>query len=123
MLFNLYIDDVVDIFDQQCDPIPLLDTYINHFLYADDLVLLSQSRAGLQRCLDKLHQFSAEKRLSVSIGKSKTINSQHLGPGGLKCCEFKSERSPVVYCASDGMSNVIFYTFSHFYKGGGGATI
>ena len=73
MLFNLYIDDVMNIFDEQCDPVPVLDTFLSHFLYADDLVLLSQSRAGLQRCLDKLHQFSSKKRLSVSIDKSKTI--------------------------------------------------
>ena len=73
MLFNLYIDDVRDIFDQQCDPVPVLDIHLSHFLYADDLVLLSQSRAGLQRCLDKLYRFSLKKRLAVSIDKSKTI--------------------------------------------------
>ena len=51
MLFNLYIDDIKDIFDTQCDPTLLMDARINHFLYADDLVLISLSTAGLQRCL------------------------------------------------------------------------
>ena len=73
MLFNLFIDDMNEIFDQNCDPVPVLDIQLNHFLYADDLVLISQSRSGLQTCLDKLNQFSTEKRLSVSIDKSKTI--------------------------------------------------
>ena len=73
MLFNLYIDDIKYIFDEQCDPVPLLDIDISHFLYADDLVLLSQSKAGLQRCLDKLYLFSQKKHLSVSIDKSKSI--------------------------------------------------
>ena len=56
MLFNLYIDDIKDVFDEQCDPIPLSDVNINHFLYADDLVLISQSRIGLQKCLDQVHK-------------------------------------------------------------------
>ena len=73
MLFNLEIEDVSCIFDQQCDAIPILDIYLNHFLYADDLVLFSQSRTGLQCCLDKLHQFAEMKRLNISIDKSKTI--------------------------------------------------
>ena len=73
MLFNLYIDDVGCIFDQQCDAIPISDIYLNHFLYADDLVLLSQSRPGLQNCLNKLHQFTETKGLTISIDKSKTI--------------------------------------------------
>ena len=40
LLFNLYIDDINKIFKNQCDPIILQGTYINHFLYADDLVLV-----------------------------------------------------------------------------------
>ena len=61
MLFNLYIDDIKYVFDEQCDPVPVSDIHISHFLYADDLVILSQSRTGLQRCLDKLHLFSLKK--------------------------------------------------------------
>ena len=73
MLFNLYIDDVCEIFDNDCDPLPLRDKLINHFLYADDLVLLSQTKEGLQRCIDKLHAFAEKKHLSISIDKSKTM--------------------------------------------------
>ena len=35
MLFNLYIDDIKDIFDEQCEPINIHNTKINHFLYAE----------------------------------------------------------------------------------------
>ena len=42
MLFNLYIDDISEIFDNECDPIAFRDKELNHFLYSDDLVLLSQ---------------------------------------------------------------------------------
>ena len=35
MLFNLYIDDIKNIFDDQCDPVSIQNVKINHFLYAD----------------------------------------------------------------------------------------
>ena len=73
MLFNIYMDDVNDIFDNLCEPIDIQDNKINHFLYADDLVLISQSKAGLQRCIDKLYHFSNRKHLTISTKKSKTM--------------------------------------------------
>ena len=73
MLFNLYIDDMKDIFDEQCDPVTITDTKISHFLYADDLVLVSLSPAGLQRSLDKISEYSKKKALTISIKKSKSM--------------------------------------------------
>ena len=73
MLFNLYIDDIKDIFDDLCDPIPIQNVKLNHFLYADDLVILSGSKAGLQTCLDKASDFAKTKRLTISVKKSKTM--------------------------------------------------
>ena len=73
MLFNLYIDDIKDIFDEQCDPIIIQNTKINHFLYADDLVILSESRTGLQKCIDKAFNFAKAKHLIISVKKSKTM--------------------------------------------------
>ena len=58
MLINLYIDDISEIFDNECDPIAFRDKELNHFLYADDLVLLSLTKEGLQRGIDKLHIFA-----------------------------------------------------------------
>ena len=73
MLFNLYIDDVINIFDDKCEPITFQGKEISHFLYADDLVILSSSENGLQTGLDKLQAFSVKKHLTISIDKSKTI--------------------------------------------------
>ena len=73
LLFNLYIDDINKIFEEQCYPITLQDDVLNHFLYADDLVLLSSTPDGLQNCLNNLHEFSNRKRLKVSTNKSKTL--------------------------------------------------
>ena len=52
MLFNLYIDDI-EIFDESCKPVNIQNESLNHFLYADDLVIVSQSREGSKTDLIK----------------------------------------------------------------------
>ena len=79
MLFNLYIDDINDIFDESCCPIALQNEQISHFLYADDLVLISESAKGLQNCLNKVKNFAKCKYLTVSIQKSKTMTFNQAG--------------------------------------------
>ena len=73
MLFNLYIDDIKEIYDDQCEPVTLQSTKLSHFLYADDLVILSRSKEGLQRCLDKTHLYSKTNLLTISVKKSKSM--------------------------------------------------
>ena len=46
---------------------------ISCLLYADDLVLLSTSPSGLQKCLDKLYEFCTSWRLEVNVTKSKVL--------------------------------------------------
>ena len=79
MLFNLYIEDINDIFGESCNPITLQREKISHFLYADDLVLLSDSPEGLQNALDKLANYSEHKHLNISIDKSKTMTFNQSG--------------------------------------------
>ena len=61
------------ILDNSCDPIFLQDEIINHFLYADDLVLISHTAKGLQTSLDKLARYAETKHLTINIKKSKTM--------------------------------------------------
>ena len=79
ILFNLYIDDVEDIFDSTCEPVTLSETKINHFLYADDLIIVSLTQIGLQRSLDKLTEYAIDKDLTINSKKSKTMT---FNPGG-----------------------------------------
>ena len=65
LLFNLYIDDIKNIFDESCDPVQVLNTPISHLLYADDLVLISTSQQGLSNCLDKLSEFCTTWQLEL----------------------------------------------------------
>ena len=72
-LFNIFIDDMKDIFDLACDPIRLSDTFLSHMLYADDLILLSTSMEGLNVCLEKLDTYCVTWQLEVNIKKSKVM--------------------------------------------------
>ena len=69
----MYIDDVNEIFDESCDPVDFQNDPLSHFLYADDLILISQSHQGLQNCLNKVHEFASSKNLTISINKSKCM--------------------------------------------------
>jgi hypothetical protein len=42
-------------------------------MYADDVVLLSTSKQGLQNCVNKLEKFTAESEMSVNIKKTKVL--------------------------------------------------
>ena len=59
LLFNIFINDVPNIIDNAtCDPPALEGQQISCLLYADDLVLLSKSRSGLQNSIDALYDFT-----------------------------------------------------------------
>ena len=73
MIFNLYIDDIDEIFDESCQPVDIQNESLNHFLYADELVIVSQSREGLQNSLDSVHKFGVSKNLQINISKSKCM--------------------------------------------------
>jgi hypothetical protein len=72
-LFNIYINDVVRYFDDTCKPVFLGDTPINCLLYADDLIILSETKEGLQNAMNKLAIFCQEWALEVNINKSKVL--------------------------------------------------
>lgn len=46
-LFNVFINDVCNEFDTNCDAVDLGDKKLSCLLYADDIVLLSDSASGL----------------------------------------------------------------------------
>ena len=73
IMFNLFIDDMKNIFDTTCEPIIIQDIKLNHILYADDLLLMSHTKEGLQRSIDKLEIFAEQKHITISHEKSKTM--------------------------------------------------
>ena len=75
-LFNYFINDIPDIFDSCCEPVLLGSERLSCLMYADDLVILSESESGLQNCLNKLHDYTRKWQLDINLKKTKIISFQ-----------------------------------------------
>ncbi|KAH7307766.1 hypothetical protein KP509_22G076800 [Ceratopteris richardii] len=74
MLFGLYIDEIVDFIQQQeGDGIEVRGSTVHILLYADDIVLVSESAKGLQHHPHGLDDFCRQRGLSVNLGKTKVM--------------------------------------------------
>ena len=70
----MYVDEVSDYIERGGDRgSQLAGTWISLLLYADDIVLISDSPEGMQRHLDALHTFASDSGLSVNLGKTKVM--------------------------------------------------
>ena len=73
-LFNIYIDELTKMLEQSTAPgITLTNTEVKCLLFADDLLLLSPTKEGLQQQLDLLHKFSQTWALTVNLTKTKIM--------------------------------------------------
>ena len=86
LLFNLFLSDLPDIFDSSCDPVGVLNRKLSCLMFADDLVILSESAKGLQNALDKLYEYCTKWGLTVNTGKTKVVI---FNKGGHKFSSFK----------------------------------
>jgi hypothetical protein len=66
-LFKIFINDLPDYLLHSFDPVYINNNRIDCFLYADDVILLSNSQKGLQSKLDSLE--SNIKLKSADFGK------------------------------------------------------
>ena len=79
LLFGIYIDRVEAHLARSCPGVGAhLDAHtpgppLQVLLYADDLVLLSRDRSGLQSLLDALHTFCATNGLRVNVDKTEAV--------------------------------------------------
>jgi hypothetical protein len=74
MLFNIFIDDVSAQFNSpDCDPLDLQGTTVGSLLYADDIVLLSTSAAGLRESLRRAEAFCLDWKLRINTNKTNII--------------------------------------------------
>uniref|UniRef100_A0A4W5RDT1 ribonuclease H n=1 Tax=Hucho hucho TaxID=62062 RepID=A0A4W5RDT1_9TELE len=73
-LFNIYINELADMLDHSPAPgLTLFDTEVKYLLYADDLVLLSPTKEGLQQNLNILEQYCHNWALAVNFKKTKIM--------------------------------------------------
>ena len=86
LLFNLYIADMPSIFNNTCDLVNLNMLNTNCLLFADDLVLLSESATGLLSCLNRLQSYCETWGLTINLSKTKVII---FNKGGHKTSRFR----------------------------------
>ena len=85
ILFNIFINDLNEIFDKTfCQPAKIKNLTLNNLLYADNLVLVSETSSGLQNCLDRLQEYCDKWRLTINIKKTKTMVVENDNPQSTK---------------------------------------
>ncbi len=73
-LFNIFINDMLKIFeDPICKPAHIKGLNIGCLAYADDLLICSESKEGLQEGLKRLHKYCTKWRLTINVKKSKIM--------------------------------------------------
>ena len=76
LLFNLYLDEFPRLIEpsRDTDSITLPNGLpVNCLFYADDLILISRSAAGLQKQINILHNYSEKWLLKINLKKTKTL--------------------------------------------------
>ena len=81
LLFNLYINEIPKLLQNECaNPFILPNgeklSCLVYRMYADDILILSQTALDLQNSLDILSKFCSKWGLSVNLSKTKTMISQ-----------------------------------------------
>ena len=74
LLFNIYINDLPTKIEKgETHPIKLVGHDINGLMWAGDIILLSETKEGLQNCLNNLNIYCQKWKLVVNLKKTKTI--------------------------------------------------
>ena len=79
MYIQLFVNDLPDIFDSNCMPVSLITSKIICLMYADDVILLSETPAGLQNSLSHLQKYCTKWGLEVNIKKTKSLIFDNTG--------------------------------------------
>ncbi|XP_064867703.1 serine incorporator 5 isoform X2 [Oncorhynchus nerka] len=73
-LFNLYFNELARVLEQAAAPgLTVLESEAKCLRFADDLVLLSSTKEGLQQHLDLLHRFCQTWALTVNLSQTKIM--------------------------------------------------
>lgn len=71
-IFNIYLNDL-EFPKENCDPATLLNESVSHLLWADDLLLISETSTGLQSCLNILGNYCKQWHLNINPTKSNVM--------------------------------------------------
>ena len=68
-LFSIFINDLPNIFNETDDQVELNNFKISSLLYANDLIILSTLKSGLQSCFNKLASYCDDNCLTLNLKK------------------------------------------------------
>ena len=73
LIFNLFIDGLPIEYDDQCDPVMMNNNKVQALMFADDVIVLSQSARGLQRAITITVNYFTSISLTVKFTKSQVM--------------------------------------------------
>ena len=79
LLFNIFLSDIQEKFDNCGDNILLGAEEISCLIWADDILILSETEAGLQRKLNNLSAYCNINKLEVNTDKTKVMTFNKTG--------------------------------------------
>ena len=72
-LFKIFINDLPPKLESSPDAVDINGRRVDCLMYADDIVLLSNSKQGLQNRIDLLHNYCIDWCLDVNLSKTKVL--------------------------------------------------
>ena len=73
-LFNIFINDITEVFDNDlCYPLKIIDSKLSCLLFADDLLIFSETKTGLQNSLNNLALYCDKWQIELNIKKTKSM--------------------------------------------------
>ena len=97
ILFNVYLNNL-KFPEDSYDPIKLSSVFLSHCLWADDLLIMSESSVILQKCLDVLHNYLKEWKLCINIEKSNIMIIEKGKRAANSNTEFRIGDQTLTYC-------------------------
>jgi len=74
LMFNMYVSNLSETLNKLNKGIEVNGQYINHLLYADDLVLLAENETDLQLMLDLLSRWNVSNKMAINSNKTKVVH-------------------------------------------------
>ena len=98
ILFNHFINDINEVFDVRfCHPVTLSNIKLSNLLYADELILISETRTGLQLFLDNLQAYYQMWNLTVNNKKTKVMVVEKI-QSSAQIHRFSFKKEPLEIC-------------------------
>ena len=77
ILFNLYINDLIEDLNKTGISVPIINNYtLNNLLFADDIVIFAESKEQLNALLDTCTQHLEQWELTMNLKKSKILTKE-----------------------------------------------